>query len=639
MTSYPTRIPCFASLAVCLATLSLPSEAAPQREASLDARVASCDTATSRSAVGELLRGPETLREPLMLFHAALSERTAGRNEEAAFLFVAARLRTSRQILFEQGDTPQLLATMMMTVGPLIMPVLEADPELARRVVRRTIDWDRSTPDPFRDRQDASSGENARKIAEIDDGLRRLPDQIRANTARIAKAREENETAERQLKNMYAERCGSGILEPVAAEAATTRIQGQAELFAKAHPLVLRRAGGAVKSASVTLSKMEATRLPSRLTVYVTPAAGTGFYAEVAAIATVTPDRKLGSVKFSLNCIADVQTAQRQPAGKDVCRDPNANKPTDTADADLSRFDIGPDGKSQVSPPQEPVCGFPGLQLPADFAVFAAGAYSGRRTSSQIDQSGHQATQIDVAVNNPDKPVVLILGAYEPTIWNVGWSKETRILAVLVGGYHRQAIAGLDKSTPLLVSSRDEKGPCGYFSMSGNLTELNPLSRRMFGRPVDLVYPAIKGQADVGKPMPPGATLVRSRDVTPESFHDKNAPLAGEAGLEDAVRQGLLRKATEADAEAWAEAVIQHSPQRDIPPVAGQERPKRHQLRIDKGYVVLKPFVYPSGLQGAHSARFIIPKGAPKPAGNPGHSTVYDFNTLNCQGPACGARR
>jgi hypothetical protein len=205
---------------------------------------------------------------------------------------------------------------------------------------------------------------------------------------------------------------------------------------------------------------------------------------------------------------------------------------------------------------------------------------------------------------------------------------------VLVGGYHRQAIAGLDKSTPLLVSSRDEKGPCGYFSMSGNLTELNHLSRRVFGRPVDLVYPAIKGQADVGKPMPPGATLVRSRDVTPESFHDKNAPLAGEAGLEDAVRQGLLRKATEADAEAWAEAVIQNSPQRDIPPVAGQERPKRHQLRIDKGYVVLKPFVYPSGLHGAHSARFIIPKGAPKPAGNPGHSTVYDFNTLNCQGPA-----
>jgi hypothetical protein len=639
MTHYPTRIPSFASLAVCLATLSLPSEAAPQREGSLDARLASCDAATSRSAVGELLRGPETRREPLLLFHAALSERMAGRNEEAAFLFLAARLRTARQILFERGDRPQLIATMMMTVGPLIMPVLETDPELARRVVSRTIEWDRATPDPFRDRQDASSGENARKIAEIDNGLRRLPDQIRANSARIAEARVDNEKAERQLKKMYAERCGSGILEPVAAEAATTRIQRQAELFAKAHPLVLIRAGGAVKSASVGLSKMEANRLPSRLSVYVTPAAGTRFYAEVAAIATVTPDRKLGSVKFSLICIADVQTAQRQPAGKDVCLDPDANKPTDTADAGLSRFDIGPDGKSQVSPPEEPVCGFPGLQLPADFAVFAAGANSGRRTSFQIDQSGHQATQIDVAVNYPDKPVVLILGAHEPTIWNVGWSKETRIVAVLVGGYHRQAIAGLDKSTPLLVSSRDEKAPCGYFSMSGNLTELNPLSRRVFGRPVDMVYPAIKGQADVGKPMPPGAILVRSRDVTPESFYDKNAPLAGEAGLEDAVRKGLLRKATEADAEAWAEAVIQNSPQRDIPPVAGQERPKRHQLPIDKGYVVLKPFVYPAGLNGAHSARFIIPKGAPKPTGNPGHSTVYDFNTLNCEGPACGARR
>ncbi len=78
-----------------------------------------------------------------MLFHAASGERAAGRKEEAAFLFLAARLRTSRQILFENGDRP-LLTIMMMTVGPLVMPVLEADPELARRVVKRVIGSTRS---------------------------------------------------------------------------------------------------------------------------------------------------------------------------------------------------------------------------------------------------------------------------------------------------------------------------------------------------------------------------------------------------------------------------------------------------------------------------------------------------------------
>jgi hypothetical protein len=636
----PTLDSVLAILAFCLATLSFPSDAAPPRDVSFEARIASCDSATVRSAVDEVLRDPKTLREPLMLFHAASGERATGRKEEAAFLYLAARLRTSRQILFEKGDRPQLLTIMMMTVGPLVMPVLEADPELARRVVQRVIDWDRSTPDPFRDGEEAKSGEIAKKIAEIDAGLARLPDQIRNNPARVAKAREENEQADRQIKSMHAQRCGPGTLDPVDAEAAAERIKSQAVLLATAHSLVLSRAGGAVKSVNVGSHKLGAARLPARLTVSVTPVTGMPFYAEVDAVATITPDRKLGSVKFSLACLTDLWIGQRQASWKDVCLDdPKAIKPTDTGGAELSRFDIGADGKSRESPPQKPICGFPELKLPPDFSIFAAGAYSGRTISYQIDQSGHEGTQIDVAVNNPDKPVVLMLGAYEPTIWNIGWSKETKILAVLVGGYHRQAVAGLDKGIPLLVSSYDNKGPCGFFYITpDNLAPLNPLSKRVFGRPVDMVYPATKGKVDVGMPMPAGGTLVRSADITPESFYDKNAPIAGPAGLEDAVRKGLLRKATASDAEAWAEAVSQNSPQRDIPPVAGQGVPKPPKPPIYNGYVVLKPFTYPSGLYGGNSATFLIPKGVPKPVGNPGHSAVYDFNTLKCQGAVCSAR-
>jgi hypothetical protein len=78
-------------------------------------------------------------------------------------------------------------------------------------------------------------------------------------------------------------------------------------------------------------------------------------------------------------------------------------------------------------------CKFTGLDLPADFAVLAGGEYSGRRLDFQIDQSGHQATQMDVVVNYTAKPVVLILGAYEPTIWSIKWSRGTKILAVLAG--------------------------------------------------------------------------------------------------------------------------------------------------------------------------------------------------------------
>jgi len=309
------------------------------------------------------------------------------------------------------------------------------------------------------------------------------------------------------------------------------------------------------------------------------------------------------------------------------------------ATSELKPFEFQPEAQQPNSVAQKPVCRFSELRLPSDFSVFAAGAYSGRKISFQIDQSGHEGTQIDVAVNSPNKPVVLMLGAYEPTIWNIGWSKETKILAVLVSGYHRQAVAGLEKNIPQLNSSYDNRGPCGYFYVTNdNLAGLNPMARRVFGRPVEMVFPAENGRVVIGEPLQRDTKLVTSAETSPASFYDKDASIAGPAGLEDAVRKGLLRKATPADADAWADAVLQNSPQRDIPPVAGTGIPKPPRPDIYNGYVVLKSFTYPAGLYGGNSATFIIPKGIPRPDGNPGHSAVFDFNTLKCQGPLCGDR-
>lgn len=293
-------------------------------------------------------------------------------------------------------------------------------------------------------------------------------------------------------------------------------------------------------------------------------------------------------------------------------------------------------------------CGFSDLKLPSDFAVFAAGAYSGRKIPFQIDQSGHEGTQIDVTVNSPNKPVALMLGAYEPTIWNIGWSGGTKILAVFVSGHHRQVVTGLERNVPLLNSSDDNRGSCDHFFVTEsekNLSALNPIAKRVFRRAVEMVFLAKNGQVTIGEPLQPGIKLVTSPEVTPESFYNKNAPVAGPAGLEEAVRKGILRKATNADADAWVDAVIQNSPQRDIPPIAGKGIPKPPRPHMHNAYVVLKSFTYPAGLYGGNSATFFIPKGVPRPSGNPGHSTVYDLDTLSCQGtdPSCrdgfGSRR
>jgi hypothetical protein len=286
-------------------------------------------------------------------------------------------------------------------------------------------------------------------------------------------------------------------------------------------------------------------------------------------------------------------------------------------------------------PPVHDACSFKNANLPKDFAVLAAGDYGGRNLDFQIDRSGSPATQIDVVVNRADKPVVLMLGAYKANIWNVSWSSKTRIAAVLVSGYHRQEIAGLDPRVPLIVSTYDNKGACGYFYVAENRLEaLNPAARRLFGRTVEMVYIARGGSVVVGDAVDPAEKLVTSSAKTPESFQDKSAPRAGAAGLEDAVSKGQLRRATSADADAWQEALLAVG---RIPPVAGGRSRGRDGLYMRNAYVVLQPFDFPAGLHGAHLALFYVPKGVSRPTGNAGHSAVLDFNTMTCEGFICRA--
>jgi hypothetical protein len=296
-----------------------------------------------------------------------------------------------------------------------------------------------------------------------------------------------------------------------------------------------------------------------------------------------------------------------------------------------------------IDPPSEPsinqnlpsefACRFPDLQLGPNVAVLAAGDYAGREVGFQIDQSGHEATQIDVVVNNPTQPVVLILAAYEPTIWNIRWTKGTQIQAVFASGYHKQVIAGLPKRTPTLISTYDNQNPCGYLSY--DFTGVSPQVQRLYGRPVTRVYPIQNSSVVLGYSLPPNNQLLTSRDTPPESFYDRSQPLAGPAGLEAAIRRGLLRRATPKDLKMWDMAIAQSARQRTVPATSGDNTSDTESFRLLNAYVVLKPFVYPAGLYGSNAGTFFIPKGVPQPTGNLGHSTVFDFNTLTCTGSSC----
>ena len=77
-----------------------------------------------------------------------------------------------------------------------------------------------------------------------------------------------------------------------------------------------------------------------------------------------------------------------------------------------------------------------------------------------------------------------------------------------------------------------------------------------------------------------------------------------------------------------------------LPPVAGGRRDSSEDdPRLHNAYVVLRPMRIPAGLHGAHSAVFFIPKGTERPRGDPGHSTLYDFNDMSCRGTDPGCSR
>jgi hypothetical protein len=273
---------------------------------------------------------------------------------------------------------------------------------------------------------------------------------------------------------------------------------------------------------------------------------------------------------------------------------------------DLKKFEFDAPGSATRSRPD--VCAFSNVTAPTDLRIYAAGGYSGRRLGYAIDESGHEATRFDIIVNSPSQSVVLLLGAYEPTVWNISWSKGTRIVAVMISGYHHQAITGLEESVPVLKSSYDDPGPCGYFYVSDTQSaSINPIARKLFQQPVDQIFPGYSdGRILVGESLSVGFELLTS-------------PSSGQAGIDSAVAKGLLRPATSADADAWV--------------LLGTARTPRPSL--NKAYVVLAPFTYPSGLLGADAMTFFILRNGPRPSGNPGQSAVYDFNSLTCSGPRC----
>lgn len=272
-------------------------------------------------------------------------------------------------------------------------------------------------------------------------------------------------------------------------------------------------------------------------------------------------------------------------------------------------------------------------RLPSDYVLLAGGEYAGRKLGFQIDQSGHEATGFNVVVNMPGRSVVLVLGAYEPSVWKIIREPRTHISGVFVTGYHRQTLAGLGAETPVLNSSYEEKGSCGYAYLARNNAEsMDAHVRRVFGRSAQTYFVASNGQLMIGDGGMPAST-VQDGPTDMDSFRDVNASLAGQAGLDKLLSDGVLRPAQQSDLIEWKRAQRRSQ---GLPPLSMAGGQDEAILSLPfRTYVVQGRMTFPSGLYGAHAATFIVLRGVPSPLGSPGHSAVYDWNTLACNGALC----
>lgn len=274
----------------------------------------------------------------------------------------------------------------------------------------------------------------------------------------------------------------------------------------------------------------------------------------------------------------------------------------------------------------------------ANTVYLAWGAYGGKQTDKQIDSSGHAATLFDVFVNSPKKTVVLILGAYEPSIWSVRVSEGTVIKKVILWGYNGQEVMGISKNIPVEKHVYIDGKSSDYFYISEGSTLVSSLKK--YGNVETITYADKESQVSLGEPITGKEKWTTDPSIKIEDFYNTSEELAWEAGLDALIQKWVLRKATQEDYEAWADAVV-NAPNTYVTKQTGYpikpdqlESTKTKIISSFRGpsmyYVALKEFTLPGGMYWKFW--FLIPKGISVPKGSVSNWVLYDFNTLGCTG-------
>jgi uncharacterized membrane protein len=128
----------------------------------------------------------------------------------------------------------------------------------------------------------------------------------------------------------------------------------------------------------------------------------------------------------------------------------------------------------------------------------------------------------------------------------------------------------------------------------------------------DYSYPVRKAQSD--------------QDARNAQFTAPPSPGEGDKGIDTLLRQGRMIPATQRDMDEYMSRV------RGEPGATQRLREGNRMVLtqpLRRVYVARREFTMPSGLYGANLITVIVPRGVPRPFGDPGHSFILEFPPVN----------